>query len=425
MVENKIRITYVDAAVLKPSEYNPRTWDEVLLAKLTDSICHFGLVDPLIVNSAESRKNVIIGGHFRFEVARRLNIKKIPVVYVNIPDINKEKELNLRLNRNTGEWDYDLLKSFDIEMLLDIGFDDSDLSIIWEENLSAEDDEFDTEKELSLIKEIKTKPGDIIKLGDHILGCGDSTDTAFVNRIAGSLQANMVYLDPPYNISLNYNTGIGTNGKYGGTYTKDNKTYDQYRQFLTDSIKNALMVAKKDSHIFCYCDESYIGMLQKIYYSLGIDFKRVCLWIKNNQNVTPQIAFNKAYEPCIYGTIGSPYLSDNLKNLTEILNKEIDTGNRTIDDILDLFNIWLAKRLATSSYEHPTEKPPTLHEKPIRRCTKIGDIIIDLFGGSGSTLIACQQLKRRCVTCEIEPIFCDLIISRYKSLTGREAEYVQ
>jgi DNA modification methylase len=227
-------------------------------------------------------------------------------------------------------------------------------------------------------------------------------------------------MDPPYNICLDYNSGIGAKGKYGGHLTKDNKTWDQYRDFLASAIGNAVRKVKKDAHIFCYCDESYIGLLQQIYGQLGIVSKRVCLWIKNNQNLTPHVAFNKAYEPCVYGTIGNPYISDRLNNLTEILNKEVDTGNRALDDIYDLFNIWLVKRLPAQNYEHPTEKPPTLHEKPIRRCTRVGDMVLDLFEGSGSTMIACEQLKRKCVTTEIEPIFCDLIIRRYKNLTGKE-----
>ncbi|PJA39676.1 hypothetical protein CO179_04765, partial [candidate division WWE3 bacterium CG_4_9_14_3_um_filter_39_7] len=153
----------------------------------------------------------------------------------------------------------------------------------------------------------------------------------------------------------------------------------------------------------------------------GIENKRVCLWIKNNFNVTPNVAFNKVYEPCVYGTIGSPYLATNVTKYHEILNKEVDSGNRAIDDIIDLFNIWLVKRIPTQDYEHPTEKPSTLHEKPLKRCTKPGDIVLDLFGGSGSTMMACEQLNRACYMVEIEPIFCDLIIRRYQQLTGKEA----
>lgn len=140
--------------------------------------------------------------------------------------------------------------------------------------------------------------------------------------------------------------------------------------------------------------------------------------------MTPQTAFNKVYEPCVYGTIGNPYLSPSLHNLSEVLNKEVGTGNRLSDDIMDLFNIWLVKRVNAHDYEHPTQKPPTLYEKAFRRCTKPGDIILDLFGGSGSQLIAAEQLKRRALLCEIDPVFCDVIVARYTELTGKEAIYV-
>jgi len=429
MNENKkvnkvIDVIYINTSDLKVASYNPRKWDDEAASKLKESIKRFGLVDPLIVNSAANRKNIIIGGHFRYEVAKKLGIKKVPVVYVNIVDIKKEKELNLRLNRNTGDWDYELLKYFDIDLLLDIGFDDSDLSYIWDENLSVEDDEFNTQDELLKIKVVETKPGYIYRLGSHILGCGDALDFNFLDRLIDASKIDMVYLDPPYNISLDYNSGIGGKGKYGGKLTKDSKTEYEYRKFLQESIKNALRKVKPDCHIFCYCDESYIGLLQQIYRETGIDPKRVCLWIKNNQNLTPQIAFNKVYEACVYGVVGSPYLSKGLNNISEVLNKEVGSGNRMLDDIYDLFNIWRVRRLSTQKYQHPTEKPPTLHEKPLRRCTKVGDTILDLFGGSGSTLIACEQLRRKCVMIEIEPIFCDLIVRRYKKLTGSEATRV-
>jgi len=420
----KINISYVDISDLKAAAYNPRAWNKVALEKLTESIKRFGLIDPLIVNSAPNRKNILVGGHMRLEIANRLGIKKVPVVYVNIPDIKKEKELNLRLNRNTGNWDFNLLKSFDIDLLLDVGFDDSDLQSIWDENLGVENDEFNVQDELEKIKTVNTKPGYIYRLGHHLLGCGDATDSKFIDKLLNQPQIDMIYNDPPYNISLDYNSGMGKKSKYGGYLTKDNKTWDEYKNFLRSSITNSLRKAKKDCHIFCYCDESYIGLVQELYRELGINSKRVCLWIKNNQNLTPQVAFNKAYEPCVYGVVGSPYLSSSIRNISEVLNKEVDSGNRMLDDIYDMFSIWLAKRLPAQGYEHPTEKPPSLHEKPLRRCTKVGDSVLDLFGGSGSTLIACEQLKRKCYIAEIEPIFCDLIIKRYKNLTGGEVVHV-
>lgn len=417
----EVSIQYISVGALLQAEYNPRKWDEVAVKQLSESIKRFGLIDPIIVNGAPNRKNVVIGGHFRLEVAKNLGIEKVPVVYVNIPNIQKEKELNLRLNRNTGEWDFELLKDFDVELLLDVGFDDNDLSHIWDENLGVENDDFDVKKELEKIKDPKSKLGDLYQLGSHRLICGDATNPEVIKKLVQNDKVSMLYCDPPYNISLDYSNGIGTNGKYGGK-TNDKKSDEEYKAFLKKTLENGLSVILPDAHIFYWCDENYIGMVQEVYKEFGITGKRVCLWIKNNQNVTPQTAFNKVYEPCVYGIQGNPYLSESVKNLNEVLNKEVGTGNRLTDDILDLFNIWLAKRLPAQEYEHPTEKPPTLHEKALRRCTKAGDIVLDVFGGSGSTLIACEQLKRRAYLCEIEPIFCDLIIKRFEKLTGKEAK---
>lgn len=420
-IDGNISIIHTPITKLNPAIYNPRKWNDHAKAQLKQSIQKFGFIDPVIVNSAPKRKNIIIGGHFRYSIAKELGFTEVPVIYVNIPDIQKEQELNLRLNRNTGEWDFEVLKEFDIDLLLDVGFDDYDLSHIWDDVLETEDDTFNIEEELKKIKTPNTKSGDMFQLGKHRLICGDATDTAVIKKLLSKEKVNMIYCDPPYNISLDYNNGIGTKGKYGGK-TNDKKSDVHYESFLKKTIRNALSVAYPDCHVFYWCDEKYIGLLQNLYQELGIENKRVCLWIKNNQNVTPQIAFNKAYEPCVYGVRGKPYLSPDLKNLSEILNREIDTGNRTIDDILDLFNIWLCKRLPTNEYEHPTEKPPTLHEKALRRCTKPGDVILDVFGGSGSTLIACEQLKRTCYLVEIEPIFCDLILSRYEKLTNQKPQ---
>jgi len=408
---------------LIPSTYNPRQWSQKSISDLTKSIKENGFVVPILANSNPSRYGTVIAGHFRLKIAKDLGYKTIPVNFIDIEDVEKEKKLNLTLNRVTGDWDYELLKNFEIEMLMDIGFDNDDLSKIWDENLETEDDDFNTEKELEKIKEPKTKVGDIIKLGNHLLVCGDSTDPKVIEKLSKEKVVDMIYSDPPYNISLDYNKGIGGKGKYGGQ-TNDNKSETEYLEFLKKSLQNGLLISKPDCHVFYWNDENHIGLIQSLFKEIGIENKRTCLWIKNGFSPTPNIAFNKSYEACIYGTIGKPYISDSLRNLNEIMNKEVGSGNRTIDDILDLLNIWLVKRLPGGEYEHPTEKSPTLHEKALRRCTKIGDTVLDLFGGSGSTLIACEQLKRKCLTIEIEPIFCDLIISRYKKLTGKEVQYV-
>ena len=423
MREENLRINFVKIDSLKASTYNPRKWDDAKKEKLRESIERFGLVDPLIVNSNPKRKNILIGGHFRLKVAKELGYKEVPVVFLDISDIEKEKELNLRLNKNVGEWDLELLKEFDLGVLLEVGFNDEDLSAIWDDSLETEDDNFQEEKELEKIKETDIEIGDLFQLGSHRLLCGDAHDLENIKRLMSGEKTSFIYCDPIFNIGVSYDKGIGGKQSYGGK-VDDNKSDAEYRKFLKSGMQSALSVANKDFHYFCYCDQRYIGMVQDIYRELGVGNKRVCMWIKNGQNPTPGVAFSKCYEPCVYGTVGSPYLSKNLQNLNEVMNKEIGTGNRLIDDILDELDIWLVKRLAGNQYEHSTSKPPTLHEKAIRRCSKPGDIILDLYSGSGSTLIAAEMLKRRAYLTEIEPKFCQLIINRYEKLTGQKAKLI-
>lgn len=405
---------------LLPYEKNPRTISEKQIEDLKKSLKKFNLVEiPAVTPDGR-----IIAGHQRIKVLQLLD-RGDEEIDVRIPNRKlTEKEYEqylLTSNAVTADWDYEKLKSFDLDLLIDIGFSEEDLSAIWDDHLDVEDDDFDVEKALGEIKKPKTKAGDIYQLGVHRLICGDTTDPETLRKLFGKEHTKMIFSDPIYNISLDYNTGLGGNRSYGGK-TNDRRTDSEYKDLLKRSLENALSVSEPDTHVFYWCDETYIGLLQDLYRELGIQNKRVCLWIKNGQNPTPKVAFNKCYEPCVYGVQGKPYLSKNDQSLNEVLNKEVGTGNRLVDDILDLMDIWLVKRLSANEYEHPTSKPPTLYQKAIRRCSKPGDIILDGFGGSGNCLIAGEQLKRKVYLVEIEPIFCDLIIKRYETLTGNKAK---
>jgi DNA modification methylase len=415
----ELNIVYVPISDLKPAEYNPRKISKEALEQLKESISRFELVDPIIVNAAPRRKNVVIGGHMRLRAAKENGLKNVPVVYVRIPNLKKEKELNLRLNKNTGEWDFEKLKFFEPDFLTDIGFVDTDLSSIWSENIEVEEDAWDEEKELKKITKPTTRVGDLIRLGKHRLICGSSTDPKVLARLFGEDRASMIYSDPPYNINIDYNAGIGGKQSYGGNVL-DTRTDIEYKEFITQTLTAALSVTKKDTHVFYWCDQIYIGLIQDLYRTLGIANKRVCLWLKNSQNPVPGVAFNKCYEPCTYGVRGKPYITKSIQNLNEVMNKEITTGNNLIEETLDHLDVWMVKRLSGKEYEHATSKPPKLHEKAIRRCTRPGDIILDSFSGSGSTMIAAEQLKRRVYAVELEPAFCDLAIKRYEKLTGNK-----
>lgn len=420
---SNLKVTNVSVTNLKYSDYNPRKLSAKAEADLTTSIKKFGLIDPIIVNNNSDRHNVVIGGHQRLKVAKKLNFSTVPVVYLNLT-LKQEKELNLRLNQNTGEWDFDLLKEFEVEMLLDVGFNDEDLSNIWDNTIEIDDDNFDLEKELEKIKKPQSKTGDIYQLGNHYLLCGDSQNLSNVKKLLGVTKVDLILNDPPYNIGFSYSDGVSTKGKYQSQMTNDSKSQSDYYQFLKTSLSNSLAVSKPNVHVAYWCDENYVGMLQSLYQELAVKHQRLCIWIKNNINPTPQVAFNKVTEFCVYGTVGKPFLNQKVTNLNEIMNKEISSGNRLTDDILDLLNIWMVKRLAGHEYEHPTQKPPTLYEKLLRRCTKPGDVILDLFAGSGTTIIAAEQMRRRVFAVEQEPIFVDVIIKRFQELTGKEVQHV-
>lgn len=402
-------------------ESNPRLMSEQQDINLEKSIDKSGYVETIVIN----KNKKILAGNQRY----RILLKKFGpdyIVDVRIPDRllseKEEKTYLLASNAIRGSWNYELLKAFDTDLILDVGFDDFELNNLWG-NLQTEDDDWDEEEEIAKIKKPKSKVGEIYALGPHRLAIGDATDPDVLKKLFGDERASVIYSDPVYNLKISYRKGLGGKQDYGAD-VNDDRTPGEYRAFLKKSMENALAVSKPDTHVFYWNDQAQIGLVQGLFEELGLKNRRVCLWIKNGQNPTPGIAFAKAYEPCIYATRKKPYIAKGIENLNEILNKEIGTGNRLIEDIVDLFDIWLAKRLPGQEYSHATSKPPTLHEKAFRRCTKPGEIILDSFLGSGSSLIAAEQLNRRLFGVELEPLFADLTILRYEKLTNQKAKKI-
>jgi site-specific DNA-methyltransferase (adenine-specific) len=418
-LDKKIQVVYVPTDSLHPSPTNPRFWSDKARADLKQSILRYGLTEPLLVNAYEKRKNRILSGHFRWTIAKELKIQSVPVVFVTIASIKKERELLLRMNANQGEWNFELLKSFEIDLLLDVGFDSDSLTAVFDDNLEVNDDGFDQDAELKKIKRTDIKPGDLFSLGRHRLICGNALDPKVVSRLMGDARADVINIDPPYNINLDYNRGVGGKGAYGGQ-TKDNKSDTEYRAFIKTLMQNALSVAKADCHAFFWTDERWVWLFQELYREVGLDSKRLCIWIKDNASPTVGVAFNKVTEFCLYGLRGKPFLSDKVTNLNEIMNKNMTTGNRLPDEILDQLNIWLVKRLPGNQMEHPTQKSPTLYEKSLRRCSRPGDAVVDLTSGSGTVLSACHQLKRVAYLADVEPLFCQLSINRFKQISNEK-----
>ena len=418
----KLKWTTVQKRVddLIPQEVNPRIITDKQMSDLKKSLQKYNLVEiPAIDLNGR-----ILAGHQRIKAMQLLG-RGSELIDARVPNRKlteaESKQYLIASNALGGDWDFEALKSFNLDILTNAGFDEMELAKFWDEDKDVKEDNFDVEKELKKIKTPKTKLGDIITLGKHKVICADSTKQENLDRLLGNEKVSMIYSDPIYNLDIDYDGGIGGNQNYGGS-VKDNRTFEEYKTFIRDSLKCALAVSKPNTHVFYYCDQIYIGLIQDVYRSFGISNKRVCLWLKNNQNPVPSVAFNKVYEPCVYGIKGKPYLAESITTLNEVMNKELGTGNELLSQVNEFIDVWTAKRVSSKDYEHATTKPITLHEKAIKRCTKPNEIILDSFLGSGSTLLAGEQLDRRVYGCELEPRFCDLIIRRYELFTGKKAE---
>jgi 16S rRNA G966 N2-methylase RsmD len=277
---------------LKPAVYNPRKSSEKEERDLSSSLERFSLADPIIIN----RNNTVIGGHFRLRILKQQGVRDVDV---RVPDRllteAEEKELNLRLNRNLGEWDLEALGNFDIDFLKDVGFDTRELDIIF----NSLEDEFDAARELERTT-TNIQSGDLFELGNHRILCGDSTKEESYVRLLGVDLAQIIFTDPPYNV--NYRSASG------GSYAEGK-------------------------------------------------FKH------------------------------RPVFNDNL----------------------------------SEEYKHPTQKPVRLAERALRKNSERGEIVLDVFLGSGSTLIACEQLDRRCFGIELDPMYVQLIINRWEKFTRKKA----
>jgi DNA modification methylase len=404
---------------LVPQTMNPRKITGGQMASLKKSLKKYNLAEVPAINV----DNKILAGHQRVEALKLLG-RADEIIDVRIPNRKlsdeEAKQYLIASNALGGTWNFESLKTFDLDFLLTCGFDKVELSKFWDEDNETKTDSFDVEKELKKITKPKTKLGDIITLGQHKIICADSTKPENLKRLLGKEKVSMIYGDPVYNLNIDYNAGIGGDREFGGN-VNDSRTFEEYKTFIQESLSSALSVSNPDVHVFYYCDQTYIGVIQDIYRSLGITNRRVCIWLKNNQSPVPKVAFGKVYEPCVYGTLGKPYLAESITNLNEVINKEFSTGNNLHIEFKEFIDVWANKRLSAKDYEHATSKPIDLHEKAIKRCSRPGDIILDSFLGSGSTLLAGEQLGRKVYGCELEPRYCDLIIKRFEAFTGVKA----
>lgn len=411
---------------LHPAEYNPRVELKSGMEeyeKLKQSILEFGFVDPPIFNK---RTGNLVGGHQRVAVARELGLfNEIEVSVVNLP-LNKEKALNVALNKISGQWDeeklYVLLNELDDETVSLTGFDTEEVdslldSFNYEEDIEKPiiEDDFQVNEFIENHPEAKTKMGQLWKLGNHYLLCGDATKAADVEKLLQGKKANLVVTDPPYNVAVkSENKELNESGRE--KIMNDDMSDEEFNQFLTAVFNNYANAMENDSAIYVFHGSSYQREFESSMNAAGIVVRSQCIWVKNNatfgwsqyrwQHEPVFYAHKKKQAPSWYG----------------------DRKQTTIwqDDLMEDLpaTIWKVPRDDVSTYYHPTQKPLSLIAIPVRNSSKRQDIVLDLFGGSGSTLMTCNQLERRCYTLELDPLFCDVIIERFEKSTGIAAELI-
>lgn len=307
-----LNIKTVKISELNPAPYNPRKWSEEATAQLAESIKRFGMVDPLLVNGAAERRNVVIGGHFRLKVAKDLGRTEVPVVDVDIPDEAKERELNLRLNKNLGEWDFALLRDFDEPLLDDIGFTTEEIDDIFDVDVE-EKETFNIQKALEKagVQEVKAKPGDVYQLGDSRLMVGDSTVEADVLTLMNGEKADMCMTDPPY--ILDYLNAKRHGKPTDGFGSKKNRCYigtDELPSNFTELwMGNIAKVAKPDFSIICYENWKNLKTIWSGLEANGWKVRNMLIWHLPNRNqgyAAKYKFFSKYLESPLQGAVVAP-----------------------------------------------------------------------------------------------------------------------
>lgn len=433
----KIKIVHVPIEDLKPSAYNPRKWNDSQTASLKESIKRFGLVDPVIANSAPERKNIVIGGHFRLKVAKDLGFKEMPVVYLNISDIEKEKELNIRLNKNIGEFDITLLKDFDEAFLADIGFDSEALDDIF--GIDDTPEVFDLKKELEKlsIKKIEIQKGDVWQMSSHRMMCGDSTIEADVLKLMNGENADMCFTDSPY--ILNYLKGKKKNGKAteGFGYKRDRRYLETDvlpPDFTEKWMANIHKIQKEDFTIIAFENWKNITLFwqeMEKYWKI----KNLIVWhIPNRvQGFAAKHRFFNKHDIAMVGASGKVIL--NLKPEEELFQNEYETALYATSGKPYWEGYEKGKKICPTDFiefkaadEKSSGQGIIFGTKPleilipyIKVLTKRGDLIIEPFGGSGSTMVAAEKMSRRCYLMEKSPVYAEVIRRRWEKLTGLKA----
>ena len=377
---------------LLPADYNPRKDlkpGDAEYEKLKRSIEQFGYVEPMIWNRTTSH---LVGGHQRLKILKEAGHTELDCVIIDVSE-DREKALNIALNKIGGDWDKEKLallitdlqgEDFDISLT---GFDPAEIDDLFKETLAdgLHDDDFDVEGELE--KPAITKSGDLWKLGRHRLVCGDSTKAETFSLLMAGCKANLVVTDPPYNV--NYES-------QAGKIKNDNMENGAFYQFLLAAFQNTEAHMADDASIYVFHADTEGLNFRKAFSEAGFHLSGTCIW-KKQSLVLGRSPYQWQHEPVLFGW------KKKGKHLWYTGRKES--------------TIWEFDK-PKKSVDHPTMKPVALLAYPIMNSSMSNTLVLDPFGGSGSTLVACEQADRSCSTIELDEKYCDVIVRRYIELVG-------
>ena len=394
---------------LVKAEWNPRKITTEQQAALQRSLAEFGTVEPIIINRATGN---VVGGHQRLDALLALGETETDVL-VGDWSAEKEKALNVALNKIHGDWDevkladvLTELQSAELEIAL-TGFSEEEIERLLFKEFEGETDADDVPDESQV--ETRCKRGDLWQLGEHRLLCGDSTVPENVERLIGGIKADMIFTDPPYGVSIGAkNRMLNSFQKAGRNLTDivdDNSSPDELKSILLPAFKNARALMSDDCTVFVTAPQGGdLGMMMMMMQEAGLKIRHVLIWKKNAPTFSMnRLDYDYQHEPILL-TWGKRH-------------KFYGLGDHKT-------SVWEIDKPRKSA-EHPTMKPVALVKNALLNNSTGKDNVYDPFLGSGTTLIACEQLGRRCFGLEIEPRYCDVILARWEKFTGKVATLLE
>ena len=392
-----IKIIEKDIDELIPYENNARINDKAIDI-VANSIQEFGFKNPCIIDS----NNVLVAGHTRVEACKKLGIKKVPCIVAD--DLTEEQIKAFRIADNSSaqvaEWDMDKLmaelETIDYDMSkYGLAEQMAEIEKIIDENKEVEEDDFVGE----LPEEPKAKLGDIYQLGNHRLMCGDSTKEEDVDKLMNGNKADLLFTDPPYNVAMESKSKEILKSENYSHIENDDLSLEDFKIFLKKVFTNANNSIKDDASYYVFtCQGGDNEMMMMMMRECGIKCRHQIIWVKDAPVFSMgRLDYDYKHEPILYGW---------KKKHNFYRNGEQDKS------------VWEYKR--TENKLHPTMKPIELIGNALNNSTKKNDLVLDLFGGSGSTLIACEQLNRQCYMMEYDPHYIDVIIARWEKLTNKK-----